>query len=502
MKGRIQKALNWFDGLTLGKKAMAIILTALFFLALIPLLQLSVYTRPVLDDFSYSCNTARTWRETGSLLQVLSTAADEVVYINQTWQGTFSAIFLFSLQPGIFSDRLYFLTTLIMLGALSAGTAYFLHAVFVRCLGADRWTWLTITMVLLLLSTQCLPYANQAFFWYNGSVYYTFFYGIELILLALALKLPRSEKRGTFVRRSILLCLLAVFVSGGNYSSALLTCVLLLGFAVRGLLRRTRGRGVMCAAFILSLGGLSVSVLAPGNDTRAALNTGMPVLTAVLKSFVNGAQLIGSFSTLMVLAGMLLLLPLFWTSAGACPLGFRRPLLAAVVTFCLFSAQLTPSLYAMSNIGGERQADLYYYSFLLLLTLNVFYGTGWLRRRLERGRDEEKVNPRGWSAAFLLLIAMVAGMGVLTATFSSITTLSAISSLRSGQARAYAREMDERIALYQDDSLADVVVKPITDMPDLFVSDGLLTDPKYWTNNVIGSYYDKNSVVVEADADQ
>lgn len=80
----------------------------LFTLSLIPIVYASFYSHATLDDYGYSAAVHQTVLNGGNILDVLSAAAKTVKSFYQSWQGTYSAIFLFSLQPGAFGFDLYF----------------------------------------------------------------------------------------------------------------------------------------------------------------------------------------------------------------------------------------------------------------------------------------------------------------------------------------------------------------------------------------------------------
>ncbi|MCH4034552.1 MAG: hypothetical protein LKE85_11280 [Lachnospiraceae bacterium] len=78
---------------------IAFLLFALIIACLFPILKVSQSARPVNDDYSFCYLTHQALvGHTG----VLAAALWEVEQIYFSWQGTYSAIFLFSLQPGIY----------------------------------------------------------------------------------------------------------------------------------------------------------------------------------------------------------------------------------------------------------------------------------------------------------------------------------------------------------------------------------------------------------------
>jgi len=193
---------------------------------LVPMLLLAFYATPMADDFSFGAPAHRAWVESGSFFAALSAALSKVRESFFGWQGTYSAIFLMALQPAVFSEGLYFLTGFVMLAALIIGSFCFCRAFFFRLLGLDKHMADIIAAVLLLLSTQLLPSPVQAFYWFNGSVYYVLFHGLMLVAVALGIRFVKEGGRG----RLLLLCLLAIILGGGNYVTAL-TAVIIWAFA-------------------------------------------------------------------------------------------------------------------------------------------------------------------------------------------------------------------------------------------------------------------------------
>ena len=78
-----------------------IIFCAITVVLLSPIIKASHYARPVNDDFSFSYLTHQALIDHTN---ILAEALREVQQIYFSWQGTYSAIFLFSLQPGIFGN--------------------------------------------------------------------------------------------------------------------------------------------------------------------------------------------------------------------------------------------------------------------------------------------------------------------------------------------------------------------------------------------------------------
>ena len=117
MKDRLSKG----NRLIIPYKAVFIILLILVVLLLIPLFVLAGYSVPAADDFSFSCETHAAYLRGGGLFSLIAAAAAKTAEVYESWQGTFSAVFLMAFQPSVWGFRFYFLTAWLMILPLAAG---------------------------------------------------------------------------------------------------------------------------------------------------------------------------------------------------------------------------------------------------------------------------------------------------------------------------------------------------------------------------------------------
>lgn len=135
-------------------------------------------------------------------------------------------------------------------------------------LGLDRTSFCIVSCLLLLVAVQYRYSLVEGFYWFNGGIYYTFFYAVALVLLGLCLLLLKESKKTLFTCYLVLSCALAFLVGGGNYTTAL-TVLLLLFFCLLVLLLRKNKKAVWIGVVLLFLLlSFFLSVLAPGNAIR------------------------------------------------------------------------------------------------------------------------------------------------------------------------------------------------------------------------------------------
>ena len=102
-----------------------VILAVGLLISIIPIVVSSVYSHPVADDFGFSEKVYRAVKDGGGFYDILSASFKQVKKTYFEWQGTYAAVFIFSLQPAAFSEKLYFLTSVVMLTSLMVSTVYF-----------------------------------------------------------------------------------------------------------------------------------------------------------------------------------------------------------------------------------------------------------------------------------------------------------------------------------------------------------------------------------------
>lgn len=480
------------------ERVICLLLLALFLVSLVPLLGIGMYAFPRTDDFSYGLPTHQAWLETGSISAVFSAAIQEAARTYREWQGTFPAAVLMALQPGVFGDAYYAATPFIMVGALTLSTLFFCRAFFHRFLGASRTRARIIALVWLLVDMQMLPAAWEGFYWYNGAIYYTFFYSLSLFLFGFALLTFLENKTGRRRVYAFLACLFGAIVGGGNYPTALLsTLVLVLMAVLLAIGKNARWRSLLPALLFL-LASFLLSIVAPGNAVRGAYYEGAGVLSSIVKSIYFAFGCLGDWLTFPLLLVLVFLCPILWAMAREARFSFRYPLLVAVISFGLFAAQACPSYYAMNSYGPTRFHDIMYYSYIFLLVLNIYYVMGWAMRKYEiRPKRQTAARRPGysWALAGFLCIALAVSCYYQRDDIE-LTSVNAARSLLSGEAAQLGRETQARQALLNDASMASVELEAYTVCPEVLLGEHDGGADAGNTPEILAAYYGKESVTI------
>ena len=476
---------------------VAAVVAVIFVISLVPICAASFYSHPVSDDLGYAAAVHHAVNNGGGLWTVLKTAATEAARQYSSWQGTFSAIFIFALQPAAFTDNLYFLTTFILLGALIGSTIFLLHTIIVSWLGQKKSHMLLISLVTLFVQIQFVPNIAEGFFWFNGASYYTLFFSFAQVLAALLIRIFLAKSRKKRIILTLLSLLLAVIIGGGNYSTALFSvCALAIALFVSAVHKRTEGKNlaVVFVALVLAFG---ISVAAPGNAVRAANFHQMSPVGAVIMSLYFAIKLLEQYISLRQLTAFVFILPLIYMSAQKCKWTFKYPLLVIFIALGLFACQLAPPVYAMGgNIGAGRQQNIYYYSSLLMLLFDLFYLSGWLNKRYPSTISIEAIKDIFFkhTVAILLSFALLFSLGCLNYGIGRMTSPACAASILNGRAGEYDETVSDNIAKMEA-TTGICYVRNVENMPSIFLPLDLSEEGTFWINYFYSEFYDCESVI-------
>lgn len=492
-------------------KRIALVCTIAFLLSIIPLLWVTQYAHPSADDFSFGAVTAETWSTTHSFPEVLKSAWEQSMQRYQDWQGSFFAVFLMALQPAIFGESFYGLGALFLIVVFICSTGFFLKVVLQHYMGMDSASFLVIASLLLIVTMQYFYAPAEGLYWFNGGIYYTFFYSLALILFGCVLRFLREKKRW---RRACFFCvalLSAILIGGGNYTTALLVTILLFCATLYLGWKRQRTAFVTGSIFLAVAIPFAISIFSPGNAVRQA-SVGEPhAIKAILTSFVYGAYSICNVTNVPTICIWIFLVPILYYFAKKSACSFRHPVLVCAFSFCVYCAQATPPFYAMGLSLPERIINIIYASSYLFLLINLYYLCGWVARKWP-----EPSTLQHWKTAFehhlwrsFLVIAalfIASCVGVCSVSkgpdgapsFDHLpASVNASLSILSGTAQQYDAELDARAELCQTQAGQEVLVPPLSTHPSILFYDDITEDPSDWHNQVAASYYGVHAVAIE-----
>ncbi len=505
----------------MDKRKLLYIIIILFALSLIPLYIIGGYAHPSVDDYFYGTATAKAWRETGSLKAVLDEALVQTRVSYNTWQGNFAAIFLMYLQPGIWGEQFYALAPVLLITSFAAAMLAFMYNFLRRWFKAGKTASLGAAAVITFCAMQFTHVPSDSFYWYNGSVYYTFFFSLMLVLFTLVTFVIKCEKKICRIISLAFAIILAFLVGGGNYATALFTAVVLAVLTVWNIIAKKKTAFMLAAVTAAALASLLISVAAPGNAIRqASVGGSSGVLKALIYSFAYGGYNIASATTFPVTVMWLALLPVFYRIAARTGFKFRCPALVLIFTFGIFCSQGTPVFYAQGLRIPYRMMNIIYFCYYIFMTLNLIYLMGWLHSRfgdrpLFRALEGVYEAPRRRGiAAVTLALAFAAGcVGLINITESDSErgaavfdgmpmSVSASFSLINGEAAVYDRELTERNEYLSSAEGASVTLPALSAKPEVIFHTDITEDPEYWINQMLAGYYGAAQVQLEPREEQ
>ena len=485
----------------LSEKAIAWIIISALLISLIPLLYLARYTHPTTDDYVYGAEAYHTWSETHSFPQTLETAFKVTSDTFTNWQGTYSACFLMSLQPDVFG--IYWITPFILIFSF-IGANYWLYYILMRkYLNAGKWQYLIVSTTIILMSMQCLYSPFDAYYWYNGGIYYTFYYSVCLLLACFILLCNASENKIKKTVYGVLTVLACIFIAGGNYVTGLIVPVILTYSIFLLHFYKRKVPAVLYIALAVFMAGFLISITAPGNSVRASHEESAPVIYALWLSFANGCNYIAKFTGPTTCALFAVALPVIYRLARQVKFDFPYPGLFLLSTYAIYCALFTPTCYAMGHPGFERNFNIYLYGYTWLVICNLFYLSGAIRQQGLKGNalckdilslgNNLKAVIAPYNQYLYPVIIFLFSVSILQTSASSKKVLKDIISER---AATFDNAMKARMAQYQSDE-QDIAFSTLPAKPKSLIAFDITFDKGHWINQGVCMYYKKHTVVID-----
>ncbi|MBO5472281.1 MAG: hypothetical protein J6A08_00585 [Lachnospiraceae bacterium] len=483
-------------------KRMAAYAAVLFVLSILPLLLLGRYNVMCIDDYDYGRAVHDTWMETGSVWQSVQTAWRQNMEFYQNWQGTYISCFLMALCPMNFCYESAYVVPVIMIGMFSVSTFVLGRHILHRWLGCDKTGSSFVMLMLLFLFYQILEEPFEGIYWYNGSTHYIFMESVWFFALTAVSASLWSGKQSAERGFCVLAAVLSVSVGGGNLVTGLQAEIVMAFLVLYTAVVNRRKLLPVCVPFLTGSIGFLINVMAPGNAMRSELDpsTGYSAIASVLLSFYHAAVFIIRWTPAFAILVWLMLLPVLWKLAKQSGKSFEHPVWVTVGAYCLIAAMFTPTLYAVGMVGLARVDNIIQMVYYLCLFMVTAYWMGYFSHRKETagaalGSFLERTKGRMTAVCFCLVLFV----WVFTADKNTYTSISALRSLVNGEAQTFYAEAMERHAIYTNEDIVDVEVKPYSAKPALFAFDDLTEDSGNWLNLAVMQYYHKAYVRLAED---
>lgn len=481
----------------MGKKfkTLTFISFLIFVLLMLPVLYLSFVNRATGDDYGYAVYTRAAWLGTHSVIELIKASFRTISQFYYSFQGTWFSIFLFTMQPEVFSDGAYVIVAFLMLFVWIGSTFYLFKTILCGNMGMNRWSYLLITVWFLIISIEFIPSTRSSIFWYNGCVHYILPFAMCQVAAAWLFKYSREYKETTFLGILIFMSLLG----GSNYQAALFTLIIAFYMiASVWFLKRNKKIFMLFIPMVTQLAGLIVSMKAPGNRIRAGGDFGFSAARGVKTigmSFYQGIMDIITYvvEKPLVFAGLLFMFVIFLTVFEEESFEFKHPVWLSLMLFCLYSAMQAPAIYAGVGVSGGVP-NTNYQVFLLAASGVLLIVAQKLSVKLKMLWKERTVkNTWRFIVPVLLCICLITTV-IFRGNIKSSTSFVSLEYITSGQAADYKEQMDLQTRLLEDDSTEDVIVPYINDVQGPLMHMPITDDPDVFTNFAAREFYGKNSV--------
>lgn len=459
----------------------------------IPLLMMFPFLTPAADDFSYAALARQASAAGGGWGDILAAALQQVKISYETWQGTYSSLFLFSFTS-IVKNFVYYKWEVLFIQLVFLGGIALLAYQLLRFFGVmERKNAFASALLAVAFVIVCIPGVGEGLMWRNSMVIYSLAIGAQGITIAFMLFLYRA---GGTIRKIIWMLpilLLLAYLGGSNYITALCMCFGLFLLCAWMYWRKEAHRWYFTVMFFVSLAGLLITVAAPGNSGRALYFRQNDPITAVLLSLPGAFQFL--FMTLrdsLLIPVTVILVLAALPALRKSTFKFHYPLVVAGISFLFLAAHFTPTLYAASSTFFElRIKNTYFISLCFLFVINAIYITGWC---LARGLDKD------YAPAETRV-----GLGVLCAISIFIFALSFQPSENSYTAlwhdvltpagRDYHNYVIQTCETIEASDVMDLAVPRYDSIePWALNSEFLMPDATDWRNYAVQIYFQKNSV--------
>ena len=519
---------------------MATFAGILFLASLGPILRVAPYVRSTGDDLNYSAGVHHALESGAGVWGVLQTVCDTAKGTWYSWQGTWSSVALFSLQPGIWGNQWYPITVAVALLCIVAGTWYFFHTM-ARLLGMNRSGRWTIAFLMGILLIQYLPNDKCGLFWWTSVAHYMIPYGITMMCMGWSLRWLESGRIcfliGTFLGM--------VYLGGAGYPEVVLAAVwfflLILFGSANELIGRARAAGGrhafdmltevceqqkadgtcrslynrkemrkralwLCLPLLLEMIGFAVSAAAPGNKNRGGEDFGFSVsrvvhalVGCVQEGFTETFQEFPRVRPLILFVMLVIVLAWICMDTEHAAWKVRHPFLLALSGFAMICLIRAPVIYAEADPSGGVP-DSYWLISMTIVTVCLVGITGWARqqyekracrktegKRIDRHRDRP-VEVYAVGLALLLCLFMYRHIIGNTVDYTCVQFAS------SGALADYHEQMEEWLSILENPAIKDAELPAMNDEQGPFMLMVPLEDENAWSSSVYARYYEKDSV--------
>lgn len=507
-----------------------IISASLFALSLIPILYVAPAVRATGDDLGYGAGVHHAIVHNLGAAGILDAIRSQIISSWHSWQGTWSSIALFCLEPGVWGDSCYPITVAVALCCIVGGTGYFL-SVIERTIGiSSRWIRWSHILLIGILCIQYMPKVRGGIFWWTSVAHYCIPYGVAMACMGWSIRWLQTGGKRFMTGMALGMS----YLGGAGYPAIVLgMCwffIMFLSSLFRAHYSETtfessssyiRKSAALLLPLVLEIAGFIVSAAAPGNKVRGGEDFGFSftrvagaVAGCLLEGLTEGLRYFITVRPLILF--LLLTAGLIWEYYEPDQADFhvKHPLILAAVCFILSCVVRAPVIYAGVEPSGGVP-DSYWFITLVMMTITVTGAVCWCRDRIFRkqtsidGNRSVELRPvqpdsfnrcrtdwlrkhPGTVSFYLCLVICCLFIRHLIGPTADYTCITFV---ESGAFSDYKVQMQEWLDLLNDPSIRNVKLPAMNSEQGPFMLMVPLEEDGGFTNTVYEQYYDKESVV-------
>lgn len=484
--------------MTIGKRKYSewltyILICAMCIYVLMPILKVASYNRPVRDDYTYGLLTREVLINGGSVFDLLKAAIQNVVNCYTALSGLYTSAFVLSLHPGVWGEKCYTLSTYIVMAVVYFYT--FCSVSIINRYYIKRSVAFTAVLSLVLDTVLFLwlPGPREGLYWYNGAMNYMpyVFMNFTNIMLLVEVKHCRHLCRGKIAFAVSMV--LSFLISGGNQVTAFANILMLLYVAIYMASKKELLFSLPLASACV---GFLVMLLSPGTGNRQELFEQQTVLATVIATVRYVIKNVSDWMSLKWFISLALVTPVAMDIAMKNRERFSRhfPVVQILLSGMVICGMLCVPYYPMGWFGSGRIINVIWITFMVLSWYIYVLIWGYLVKNQYINMEQICKNSRLAVSGALVLICVFVLYYIHDGTMSN--SMLARHELASGIVSGYAQEMDDRIAMYKDETMVEIGVAPIENQSILLCGKELSEDPDEWPNSSMGEWYNKKIYLI------
>lgn len=484
--------LDYFGRNGINKsQIIQMIIVVICLLSMVPILLISIYSRPCVDDFSNSLQVKQLIDSGNySFFSILSEAMKTNIWYYQNWQGLYVSSFVLSLQPGVFGETFYCVGSYVLL-LLSFLCVWGGIRSINRCFGEKkRLLEASVALIIFVIIWQGLPSPNQGLYWFNGAWNYMPYMFLAILNASVVVSLFCDDKIFN-IGKCIGTTILSFFISGGNHVSTFFNIMVLVVLSFN-LIRRKKYTSI--PALIVAILGFIFVMTAPGTAVRQDEFIQPSILQTIIATFIKSLEYLSKWINLSWCVMLIIMFPLLYKFAKTekCKTLRCNPLIMIIISYVFIAGMFAVPYYGMGTFGTERIVNIIWIAFIVLSIVNEFVIILWLNDKHKR-IILEKMSDVAKSGIVLAGILLLCVLGGAKEKSTAIMALDEV--VVSGVATDYAGKFDDRIITMKSQGDHEIVKVDGLPQSDLLFFSDITAFPYDWVNEYWKKYYGRMLVV-------